>query len=145
MKIEELRRLMDISPKKRRKPSHKESEIQQACVRFFRYTYPQYIILSIPNGGSRNVVEAVNLKKEGALAGASDLLLIADHKVLFVEMKTARGRQQQSQKDFQHKVEVLGFKYVICRSLDDFMTEVHNWLGKKTLNGNNEERIQNDR
>lgn len=114
----------------KRKPRHEESEIQQSCVRWFRYAYPQYIILSIPNGGSRNVIEAANLKKEGALAGASDLMIIAERKVLFVEMKTPKGRQQQTQKDFQRRVEVLGHRYVVCHSLDEFMREVNAWLGK---------------
>lgn len=121
---------LPVTPKKR-KPSHVESEIQQACVRWFRLAYPQYIILSIPNGGSRNVIEAANLKREGALAGASDLLIVADHRVLFVEMKKPKGRQQRTQKDFQRRVEILGHRYVICYSLDDFMQKVREWLGTK--------------
>lgn len=116
----------------RRKPRHEESGIQQSCVRWFRYAFPQYVILSIPNGGSRNVIEAANLKKEGALAGASDLMVIAERRVLFVEMKTAKGRQQDSQKAFQKRVEALGHRYVICRSLDDFMQKLKEWLGTNT-------------
>lgn len=122
-------RLPVTSPK--RKPRHIESEIQQSCVRWFRLAYPQYIILSIPNGGSRNVIEASNLKKEGALAGASDLMVVAERRVLFVEMKRPKGRQQRTQKEFQHRVEMLGHTYVICYSLDDFMQKVRFWLGKK--------------
>lgn len=130
MRIEDLLRL---SSKRggRRKPRHIESEIQQSCVSWFRYAYPRYVIFSVPNGGSRNVVEASNLKKEGALAGVSDLVVVADRRVLFVEMKTARGRQRETQKDFQRRVEVLGHRYVVCRSLDDFMAAVKEWLGKE--------------
>ena len=135
MKIEELRHLITIqaSSSKRRKPRHVESEIQQSCVRWFRYAFPQYIILSIPNGGSRNVIEAANLKKEGALAGASDLMVIAERCVLFVEMKKPGGRQQKTQQEFQHRVEVLGHKYVVCYSLDDFMQKVKDWLGTRKI------------
>lgn len=115
----------------KRKPRHIESEIQQSCVRWFRYAFPHYIILSIPNGGSRNVIEAANLKKEGALAGASDLMVIAERRVLFIEMKKPKGRQSQLQKEFQHRVEVLGHRYVICYSLDDFMQKVKDWLGTR--------------
>ena len=117
----------------KRKPRHVESEIQQSCVRWFRYAFPQYIILSMPNGGSRNVIEAANLKREGALAGASDLMVIAERRVLFVEMKKPGGRQQQTQKEFQHRVEVLGHKYVVCYSLDDFMQKVKDWLGTRKI------------
>ena len=115
----------------RRKPRHIESEIQQSCVSWFRYAYPKYIIFACPNGGSRNAVEAANLKKEGVLAGVADLIIVADYKVLFVEMKTKKGRQQETQKDFQHRVEVLGHRYVVCRSLDDFMARVNEWLGQR--------------
>lgn len=129
MKIEDLLRLSPRESSVRRKPRRIESEIQQSCIRWFRYSYPRYLVFSVPNGGSRNVIEAANLKKEGALAGVSDLVVVADRKVLFVEMKTRKGRQQESQKDFQHRVEVLGHRYVVCRSLDDFMREIKNWIG----------------
>ena len=107
----------------------KESAIQQSAVRWFRYAYSKYLIFSVPNGGSRNVVEAANLKKEGAMAGVSDLIIVAERRVLFVEMKTAKGRQQDTQREFQRRVEVLGHRYVVCRSLDDFMVAVKEWLG----------------
>lgn len=42
---------------------------------------------AIPNGGSRNVLEAANLKREGVRAGVSDVCVITKDKVLFVEMK----------------------------------------------------------
>lgn len=112
----------------RRPPRHIESAIQQECVTWFRVAYPGLIILSIPNGGSRNTLEAQRLKREGALAGASDLLVIARGSVLFVEMKSKKGRQQESQKIFQQKVERLNHKYVICHSKKEFALEVEKWL-----------------
>ena len=123
--------LLRLSERGRRKPRHEESGIQQACVTWFRYAFPRYLVFSVPNGGSRNVVEAANLKKEGALAGVSDLIVVADHKVLFVEMKTARGRQRETQREFQRRVEVLGHRYVVCRSVDDFMRAIKEWLGER--------------
>lgn len=114
-----------------RKPRHIESGIQQACVEWFRWMYSDYIIFSVPNGGSRNSREASNMKKEGLLPGVSDLIVVADGKVLFVEMKAGKNGQQQTQKDFQKKVESLGFKYVVCRSLDEFIAAIEEWLEKK--------------
>lgn len=135
--IETFRRLRilrpgeaEADPKPRRKPRHDEERLQAQCVRWFRLTYRRegYIALAIPNGGSRNRMEAANMKRAGVLAGAADLLLVARRRVMFVEMKTARGRQADTQKDFQHRVEALGFGYVICRSLDQFTAEVGKWL-----------------
>lgn len=130
MKIVDYLRLSSKGDGGRRKPRHVESDIQQAAVSWFRYAYPRFLIFSVPNGGSRNVVEAANLKREGALAGVSDLIVVADRRVLFVEMKTPRGRQQDTQKTFQRRVEVLGHRYVVCRSLDDFMSAIKEWLGE---------------
>lgn len=42
---------------------------------------------SVANGGSRNMLEAINLKKQGVRAGVSDLCVILKDKVLFIEMK----------------------------------------------------------
>ena len=135
MTVDEMRKLYGIGLKAdgKRKRGHAESDIQQACVRWFRWEYPRYLCFAVPNGGSRNAVEGANMKKEGVLAGVSDLIVIADHKVLFVEMKTRKGRQQDTQKEFQHRVEVLGFRYVVCRSLDDFINAVRAWLGRTSV------------
>lgn len=130
MKYDEFIKMMQTE-KVRRKPRHIESEIQQSCVRWFRLAYPNYIILTIPNGGSRNRIEAANLKKEGALAGASDLLVIAERAVLFIEMKKPKGKQQESQIIFQRNVERLEHQYVICHSLQEFQMTVERWLKEK--------------
>ena len=45
------------------------------------------VSFAIPNGGSRHVKEAKNLKKEGVTAGVSDYCVILPHVVLFIEMK----------------------------------------------------------
>lgn len=126
MKVEDYLKLC-----KQRKRGHREHDIQVSCISWFRYEYPRYLIFAVPNGGSRHAIEAANMKREGVTAGVSDLIIVADHKVLFVEMKDRRGRQQESQREFQHKVEVLGHRYVLCRSIDDFMFAVKEWLGRQ--------------
>lgn len=59
-------------------------------VNWFRNKYLDYIIFHIPNGGSRNIREAVNLKAAGVLSGVPDLLICVAKKGyhgLFIEMK----------------------------------------------------------
>ena len=46
-----------------------ESRLQQACVRWVRYQYPDLVVYAIPNGGKRNAVTGAILKAEGVLAG----------------------------------------------------------------------------
>lgn len=114
--------------------SNEEHNIQTACVTWFRYQYPHLICFAVPNGSKRpkrTVMRngaaityspaAVALKEEGALAGVADLVLVGYGKVLFVEMKTPKGVQAESQKEFEHKVIKLGHEYHVCRSLEAFM------------------------
>lgn len=110
-----------------------ESKIQIACVNWFRYQYPQFrkLLFSVPNGGVRNSITGAILKAEGALSGVSDLLLLIPNKhyaSLCIEMKQPKGVQRDSQKEWQKAVEDAGNKYVICRSLEQFMQEVKGYL-----------------
>lgn len=68
------------------------------------------------------------MQREGILAGFSDLMIIAQHNVLFVEMKTKDGLQSDKQKEFQNKVSKLGFEYVICRSFEQSVLSIERWL-----------------
>ena len=139
MTIDEYKALTER--KGRRKPRHLESKIQAACVAWFRAAFPGYLVFSVPNGGSRNAVEAANLKREGAMAGVSDLIVLAERAVLFVEMKAAKGRQSQHQKEFEQRVTRLGFRYVVCRTLSDFSVQVTKWIKENNINNqpNNKE------
>jgi len=104
-----------------------ESALQQQCVVWFNNTYclkhhsPRGLIFSVPNGGSRDVREAMTMKLTGLLKGASDLILILPNKkLIFVELKLEKGVQSPEQKDFQERVENLGYEYILCRNLEDF-------------------------
>lgn len=130
MKYDELLR-QQKKIKARHPPRHVESEIQQQMVQWFRLEYPTYIIAAIPNGGRRNAIEAKIMKGEGVLAGFSDLIIIADKNVLFVEVKTAKGKQTEKQIQFQNKVQKLGFQYPVCRSLSEFMRTINKWLKER--------------
>lgn len=114
-----------------------EHRLQCACVRWFRYQYPQlYLLLfAVPNGGARDAVTGARLKAEGVVAGIADLILLtpsADGSAhsLCLELKTASGRQSDSQREFQAAAAAAGNRYVIIRSLDDFIAEVNRHLGE---------------
>lgn len=51
--------------------------------------------------------------------GMADILCFTNTQTLWVECKSAVGKQSLEQKQFQQRVEERGHKYVICRSLDD--------------------------
>jgi len=76
--------------------------------------------MAIPNGGKRDAREAKMMKNTGLLPGASDLEIIIPGKTIYVEVKTPRGVQSDEQKEFQQRVESLGFEYHLVRSLEEF-------------------------
>ena len=101
---------------------HHESNLQIQCVRWFRYTYPKLLIYSVPNGGIRTQRNARTLKAEGALAGVADLVVVngkGEH--LYLEMKTPKGRQSETQKAFEEKCKTLNVPYKVIRSGMEFM------------------------
>ena len=55
----------------------------------------------------------------GAYKGIPDLIAVKNGRVLFIELKTARGRQSDHQKKFQADLEAAGGKYVLCRGVDE--------------------------
>ena len=112
---------------------HDESRMQIACVRWFKLQWRRYATLlnSVPNGGARDVVTGRILKAEGVVAGVADLELnIARHGFhgLKIELKTAKGRQSASQKAWQKAVEAQGYKYIIVRSVDEFINEINEYI-----------------
>lgn len=131
--IEEI--LAMQNKKQRARSKEEEHRIQSACVRWFGYQYPTLrgLLFAIPNGGARSKATAGKLKAEGVVAGVSDLIMLVPnkhHHSLCIEMKTQKGKQSPAQKEWQVKAESEGNKYIICRSLDDFMNEIKDYLSE---------------
>lgn len=102
-----------------------EDHLQQKIIIWYKNEYQRHgkgLIFAIPNGGSRNVVEAKKLKATGLMPGASDLIVLHGNKCIFVELKTETGIQSESQKEFESKVKALGFDYHLIRSLEQFQS-----------------------
>lgn len=111
-----------------------EANLQSSCISWFGLQFPKLapLLFAVPNGGSRNVIEAANLKKQGVRAGVADLIFLfpkGGHASLCIEMKYKKSGQQPTQKNWQRLAEAAGNKYVVCRTLEEFMKEVRNYLG----------------
>ncbi len=114
----------------------REHNLQVACVEWFRYQYPRLTmrLFAVPNGGYRDRKTASKLKDEGVISGVSDLILLKPNRhfhALLIEMKVTEkySRQSDEQKKWQNDLTRLDeYKYVVCRSIDDFMREVNDYL-----------------
>ena len=103
-----------------------EARIQQEICIWLKNNYgtklnnPQCAIFSVPNEG-KNAKEQASKIATGLMSGVSDLIvLLPGMRVLFVEVKDARGTQKPKQKAFERIVTALGFPYYLVRSLEDF-------------------------
>ena len=107
-----------------RKIKNNEAQIQILVVEWFRRLYPQYLIYSCPNEATYQ--RSPYYKLLGMLPGASDIIMVLKDKVFFLEFKDTKGRQSDYQKQFQVKVELLGFEYHIIRDLADLKKILRN-------------------
>lgn len=112
---------------------HGESRLQATCVKWFRLQYPKLdrLLFAVPNGGYRSRFEAAILNGEGVVSGVSDLILLIPsnrYASLCIEMKSGRNRQTDNQKAFQAAVEATGNKYVVCRTFDEFVKIIKDYL-----------------
>jgi len=132
--------------------NHEESNMQQACVSWFRAQYPQYAMLLIHpiNEGSGHTTKDRRRqgihKAEGAVAGVSDLIFFMpvynaslglDEEYredfgmshgLCIEFKTPKGKQSQEQKDFETMMKAAGYQYEIIRSFEAFRQLMTAWI-----------------
>lgn len=120
--------------KKKRKINSEEADIQSEFFKqvglFFPHI-PDKLLFSVPNGGSRNKLEAINLKRQGVKSGVSDVILLipkGGFASLCMEFKTKTGKQSEEQKEFQKQTEKCGSKYVIVRSVKEAIEKVREYL-----------------
>ena len=88
----------------------------------------------IPNGGSRNKMEAVKLKQMGVKAGVSDLCLPYPKGVycgLYIEMKYGNNRQQDTQKEFLADMADAGHFVATCYSSEEAINVIEEYLALK--------------
>lgn len=69
--------------------------------------------------GKRTIWEQIQFKANGGIAGVSDLVIVMNNEIIFVELKRPGGIHSKSQKEFEREVESRGHKYYIWNKIDD--------------------------
>jgi VRR-NUC domain len=108
-----------------------EHEEQKAFITWVRYAYPKLMLFSIPNGGKRSKAVAGKMKAEGVISGIPDILVAKQsngYPALFIEMKSAKGRMSDTQKDIKIRLEAEGYKVEVCYSFDEARQVLNNYL-----------------
>lgn len=95
--------------------------------------YPYNLIFHIPNGGTRNVIEAVNLKRQGVKAGVPDLFLPYPKNGkhgLFIEMKSLRqgAKTSEDQDAWLSILENNGYRCEVCYGCNEAIAVLDDYL-----------------
>jgi hypothetical protein len=113
-------------PPAKRTARHIESQIQSRIVEWFARAVPedQALLFAVPNGGRRDRRTGAILKREGARAGAPDLVvLLQGGRTLLWETKRPaladggrRGALSAQQRDFARLAQGLGHQHQVLYS-----------------------------
>lgn len=110
-----------------------EGKLQSECFKWFRYSYPRYrkLFFAIPNGGSRNKLEAKNLKLQGVVPGVVDTYLAVPRKGyhgMYIEFKYGKNDLSEDQEDFLKQVSEQGYATATVWTFDEFLRVIQNYL-----------------
>lgn len=101
--------------------NHKESDEQISLFQWAKLMQGQHpelsLLHSIPNGGKRNIREAARLKREGALAGVSDIFLPVARggfHGLYIELKIKGNKPSDNQQCWIDGVTKQGYMAKVC-------------------------------
>lgn len=139
--FEELLARANASPK-RRPPAHPEEDLQKACCQWYDLQWGERRINGVkigrllhhsPNGGKRSKKEAARFKAMGTRAGFPDFWLgipVNGCPYLCVELKTLNkgSGQSENQRDYERLVTAMGARYVVVRTLQEFINAVNDYL-----------------
>ena len=101
-----------------------EADLQRAVVHALRFALPRGTIIhhsanEVAEPGPRGVRRQAILVGMGVHPGFADLMVISGGRVLFLELKSPKGRLRVEQEAFRDAVLAQGFGWALVRSLDD--------------------------
>lgn len=144
--FEELLARANAQPARKR-PSHPEEDLQKACCQWYDLQWGGRringekigrLLHHSPNGGKRSTKEAARFKAMGTRAGFPDFWLgipVNGCPYLCIELKTLKkgSDQSENQRDYQRLVTAMGARYVVVRTLQEFINVVNNYLAPLNL------------
>lgn len=111
-----------------------EAEVQAALFQWSKY-YPELkYMFAVPNGGSRDLREAINLKIQGVRAGVPDICLpVPKEKYhgLYIELKVERNKPSDNQKMWIEYLNGVGYKAVVCYGFDEAQRTLIDYISSK--------------
>lgn len=112
-----------------------EATEQEIVIKWCEYNSQRHpelkLIYHVPNGGSRNQLEAANLKRQGVKAGVPDLNLpvaLQGFHGLYIEMKFGKNKTTEKQKWWLEQLQQQGYKTAVCYGADEAIDTIKEYL-----------------
>ena len=101
-----------------------EADLQRSVVQALRFALPRSAIIhhsanEVTEPGPRGTKRQAILVGMGVHPGFADLMVLCDGRVLFLELKSIKGRLSANQEAFRDSVLAQGHGWALARSLDD--------------------------
>ncbi|WP_210879854.1 VRR-NUC domain-containing protein [Roseovarius autotrophicus] len=101
-----------------------EADLQRAVVQALRFALPRTAIIhhcanEVTEAGPRGAKRQAILVGMGVHPGFADLMILCEGRVLFLKLKSLKGRLSPSQEAFREAVLTQGHGWALVRSLDD--------------------------
>jgi hypothetical protein len=109
----------------------KEDNFQKALARYLDSI--GVLWAHIPNGGSRNVIEATKLKAMGTKKGVPDILIFEPKGIyngMAIELKVGKNKISEYQKYWLEELMSRGWRCIVTYDLDEAIEEINNYLNK---------------
>ena len=120
---------MTAASRPRAPRKYPEHDVQRAIVSLLRAVIPAPAVVhhannSVGMGGRRAVVQGGILKALGVHAGFADLIVLAQGRAVFLEVKSGTGSLSPAQRIFRDAVQEMGFAWALVRSVEDALAAV---------------------
>lgn len=116
-----------------------EAQEQENLFKWAAWIPQLRLMFHIPNGGSRNRVEAANLKRQGVKPGVPDVFLPIARcgcHGLFIEMKRAKGGVlSQFQREYITALIDQGYRVAVCHGFDEAKRTIEEYLNENVSDG----------
>ncbi len=113
--------MLRLIPTTKRRNKSEEGDHQVAFFKWLKLAKPHAnsLTFAVPNGGKRDIKEAIALKMRGLKAGVCDVFMAIpteEYSGLFIEFKAGRNKLTGPQQTFVALAREVGYRVDVCYS-----------------------------
>ena len=125
-------KVLGKTPKKKTQHEAQEQKLLFQWARLQQCKYPELeLMFAIPNGGSRHIIEARNLKLQGVKSGVCDIFLPVareNYYGFFLELKVRNNKLSDNQRWWCEKLEEQGYFIAVCYGFEEAKEAILEYL-----------------